>query len=103
LLSGLSAVGEIPGVWRINNLDLLREGGGDSVNAHNNNCDGDNCQSATGEVRVLPYGGGGNLIVCRACYEHEMAFRKERNREAWSPFDLPAWESLAVYGAEVAA
>lgn len=65
---------------------------------HNNNCDGDHCQSATGEVRVLPYGGGGNLILCRACFDHEIAWRKERNREVHSPFNLPLWNSLSVYG-----
>jgi len=73
------------------------------MRARNNNCDGDHCRVETGEVRVLPYGGGGNLILCRACYEHEIRWRKERNREVWSAFDLPAWESLRIYGAELAA
>ncbi len=67
------------------------------MKTHNNNCDGDHCRSETGDVRVLPYGGGGNLILCRACYEHEMAFRRERNLAVWSPFELPAWDSLKVY------
>lgn len=66
----------------------------------NPNCDNDKCRDANGEVRVLPLGGGANLILCRACFEHELRFRRERNREL-SPdcqFKLPDWEVLAVYG-----
>ena len=47
-------------------------------------------------VRVLPIGGGGNILTGRAGYEREMAFRRERIR-AGVAFDLPSWESLAVY------
>lgn len=67
----------------------------------NPNCDNDKCLSATGEVRVLPTGGDGNLILCRACFEHELRFRVTRNRYL-SPdcrFALPSWESLKVYNA----
>lgn len=69
----------------------------------NPNCDGNHCHKSTGEVRLLPYGGklpygnSGNLILCYSCYLHEIAFRKERNKEVWEPFDLPSWESLTVY------
>lgn len=66
--------------------------------AHNPNCDGDQCRQSSGEVRVLPLGAGGNLILCRACYQHEIAFRRERNKKL-SPncrFDLPPWEALQV-------
>ncbi len=38
----------------------------DNDTMHNNYCDGDHCRAETGEVRVLPYGGEGNLILCRA-------------------------------------
>jgi len=63
----------------------------------NPNCDNDKCMSATGEVRVLPTGGDSNAILCWACYKHEMAFRRDRNRElaAECRFDLPDWESLS--------
>lgn len=63
------------------------------------NCDNDKCKDPNGEVRILPIGGDGNLILCRVCYEHEMAFRKDRNRQLASQnqFDLPAWEDLSVY------
>lgn len=66
---------------------------------HNPNCDGSHCSRPQGEVRLLPTGGGGNLIVCRACFEHEMRWRRDRNRELADDckFDLPAWESLKVY------
>ncbi len=69
----------------------------------NPNCDGQESRptcSDNNEVRVLPYGGDGNLIVCRAHYEKEIAFRVSRNRElgADAQYDLPKWDSLKVYG-----
>ena len=68
---------------------------------HNDNCDGDHCTAGTekGEVRRLPIGGNSAAILCRACYEHEMAWRRERNQEMAKDcaFDLPAWEALKVY------
>lgn len=70
-------------------------------------CDGSGpCDPGT--VRVLPLGSNpdhGNLILCRCCFERELAFRRERNRElaADCAFALPAWESLAVYGEEAPA
>ena len=48
------------------------------------------------EVRLLPIGGGGNVIVGRQSYEKEMAFRRERIA-AGVPFDLPSWDDLRVY------
>jgi hypothetical protein len=48
------------------------------------------------EARLLPTGGGGNVIVGRQAYEKEMRFRRERIA-AGAPFELPAWESLKVY------
>lgn len=67
------------------------------AHAHNPMCDGDQCRSSTGEVRILPTGGGGNVIICRDCFDHEIAWRKDRNREVASEFDLPTWDSLKVY------
>jgi len=63
------------------------------------NCDNDKCLSATGEVRVLPTGGQGNLILCRACFLHELRYRQERNRalSVDCQFELPTWDSLKVY------
>lgn len=65
----------------------------------NPNCDGERCTSEKGEVRILPIGGGANLILCRACFEAEIAYRKERNKELApeNRFDLPEWEALEVY------
>lgn len=34
-------------------------------------CCGSHCHSSTGEFRVLPYGGDGNLIICRNEYEFD--------------------------------
>lgn len=64
----------------------------------NANCDGEHCRYQ-GEVRLLPMGSDGNLILCAACHAHEIAWRRERNREL-SPdarYDLPKWASLEVY------
>jgi len=54
----------------------------------NLSCDGGHCETAQWEVRLLPYGGGGNLILCRACYDSEMQYRGETE---------PKWEDLKVY------
>lgn len=69
---------------------------------NNPNCDGSGPHSGD-EVRVLP-AGTGNAILCRSCYEDEMAFRRERNSPNARPplapgdrYELPAWESLKVY------
>jgi len=70
----------------------------------NPNCDNDKCRVPHSEVRVLPTGGRGdnqsNLILCQACFEHEIRFRVQRNRELAKDcrFDLPSWESLEIYG-----
>lgn len=64
------------------------------------NCDGSGPHTP-GEVRVLPYGGDGNLILCYNCYLREMRFRKERNRDLSKDcqFKLPQWDDLKVYEA----
>ena len=71
---------------------------------NNPNCDGSGpCDM--GEVRVLPTGGDSNAILCRFCFEREIAFRGFRNRDLSKDcaFKLPTWETLKVYGQEVAA
>jgi len=66
---------------------------------HNCDCDGSHCQKPDGEVRLLPTGGSSNLILCHACYLHEIRYRKERNRDLGLTFQfsLPRWEDLEVY------
>ena len=52
------------------------------------------------EVRLLPTGGDGNMLVCYAHYLQEMVFRKEMIRTGyWAPAvaEFPVWESLKVY------
>jgi hypothetical protein len=68
----------------------------------NPNCDGGVCLNHKGQVRVLPSGGDSNLILCQACFFHEIAWRKERNKDLCKEnhFKLPKWEDLKVYGAE---
>lgn len=60
-----------------------------------------------GEVRVLPWTRdrwGGNSILCWLCFRREMTWRHQRNAELAEDcqFDLPRWESLKIYGQEVA-
>lgn len=65
----------------------------------NPNCDGSNCQSKQGQVRLLPYGGGGNLILCQACFHFEMVYRRQRNKELSKDcqFKIQEWKDLEVY------
>lgn len=71
---------------------------------NNPNCDGgtDGDCSSNPQVRVLPTGGEGNLIVCWRCFGREMEYRRERNRELSKDcqFKLPKWEDLKIYGEE---
>lgn len=67
----------------------------------NPNCCGGHCLFDEGEVRVLPLGkipDHGNLILCRYCFEHEMNYRRDRNRELSreAQFQIPTWDSLKV-------
>jgi len=66
---------------------------------HNPNCGGSRCTSATGEVREIRFPNG-ILILCRACFDREIAWRRERNRElaAYARYALPTWEESTVYG-----
>ena len=65
------------------------------VKVHNPNCDGNKCHSDTGEVRVYPLGGGGNLILCRQCWTYENIYRHSKgDRDAWPPVD---WSTARVY------
>ncbi len=71
----------------------------------NPNCDGGYCRTETGEVRVVPLSSGpqaGNLILCRGCFDRDIAWRRRRNMELApdAAFDLPDWESLAIYNPE---
>lgn len=67
---------------------------------HNPNCDGSYCHGPF-EVRILPLGGGGNLHLCQACFNHEMAWRQSENKRGVAyPWNLSTWESLEVYKSE---
>lgn len=63
-----------------------------------NNCDGSGPHT-NGEVRLLPTGGDGNLILCRSCWHRELEFRKQRNRMLgdFAQFTLPVWEDGKIY------
>jgi len=49
-------------------------------------CDG--CMDETLVAR-LPIGGGGNLILCRDCWQSEMEYRHDRNNESREERDAP--------------
>lgn len=53
----------------------------------------------TDEVRRLPTGEQSGAIVCYPHYCGEMFWRQDRNKDLgdFAKFDLPAWESLAIY------
>jgi len=59
-----------------------------------NSCDYDH--QTTHEVRLLPTGGVGNMILCHRHYVLEMAYRNGRVANG-VPFELPEWEELKVY------
>lgn len=65
----------------------------------NLNCDNHHCRDAHGEVRLLPMGGGGNAILCIDCFNFEINWRKERNKDLGKDcqFKIPTWEQLTVY------
>lgn len=65
----------------------------------NPNCDKNKCINPNGEVRLLPYGGGANMIVCYDCYLHEVGFwRTQRKVNLWPEAEeIPEWEDLKVY------
>ena len=66
--------------------------------AEQNNCDGSGPHTL-GSVRVMPTGGEGNLILCRQCWENELAYRRDRNRSlgVFAQFALIAWNDAKVY------
>lgn len=64
-----------------------------------NECDGPGPHSTKKEVRLLPTGGGGHVIVCHQCYVKEMAYRRSHNQRLSTSlqYPLPPWESLMVF------
>jgi len=73
--------------------------------AENYNCDGSGPHSA-GTVKILPLSDEphhGNLILCHADWNREMAYRRERNKEmralrtGGEPFAIIPWSKGKVY------
>lgn len=61
-------------------------------------CDGSHCYRTEGEVRLLPYGGDGNMIFCIDCFIHEINWRRHSNMEAGKQlYEIPVWRSLKIY------
>ncbi len=63
---------------------------------HNPYCCGSHCTSETGEVRVLPYGGVSDVVLCFACFRYERNYRRDEMRYG-RQFELPAWTDLELY------
>lgn len=65
----------------------------------NPDCCGSHCASERGEVRVYPIGGGGNLIICRACWDHENHYRRLKGIHYGRPEEWPVldWNTAEVY------
>jgi hypothetical protein len=66
-------------------------------------CDGAGPHDPTDGLRVLPLSTDphhGNLILCRACWDHENAWRRERNSqlEPGAQFATQSWSSGRRYG-----
>ena len=66
---------------------------------HNPNCDGSHCKQETGEVRLYPTGGGGNAILCFACWANENRYNYKRGQETGNPdnFKQINWFEGEVY------
>lgn len=62
-------------------------------------CDKDKCTDPNGEVRVYPIGGGGNMILCHACWTDENRYRFNRGKETKQPENWPQldWAKAEVY------
>jgi len=64
----------------------------------NNNCNGSGpCLGET--VKVLPTGGDGNAILCLACFNREMIWRRTRNLDLAeeNKFQIKKWNDLKIY------
>jgi hypothetical protein len=71
------------------------------MNTVNNYCDGSGPHTP-GDVKLLPTGGDGNAILCRACWLSEIRWRQGRNRQLgqFAKFTLPSWEDGKPYDTE---
>jgi hypothetical protein len=62
------------------------------------NCDGSGPHVA-GDVRLMPTGGDGNLILCLRCWIKENTYRRERNKQLgdFAKFDIIEWQNAKIY------
>lgn len=65
----------------------------------NYGCENDKCVNSKSEIRVLPTGGDSNALLCRACFNHEIIYRKHRNKDLGTAFKfkIPDWNDLKIY------
>lgn len=55
--------------------------------AHMTNC----------EVRLLPTGSDGNMIICENHYRKELRYRLDRTFNDGTSWKFPAWHTLKIY------
>lgn len=61
----------------------------------------DHGHETTQPVKLLPYGGGGNMIVCHHHFLLEIAHRREFKTNTDPTFEMfPSWENLKTYETE---
>jgi len=62
-------------------------------------CDGSGPHTPTGPLKMLPTGGGGNLILCQADWAKEQLYRQERNEELGedAKYSLTPWSEGKIY------
>ena len=60
------------------------------------NCDGAEPHTR-GEVRVYPLGSGGNLILCKTCFDRENRYRAIRTRETSQDWPQHEWQDAEIY------
>lgn len=80
--------------------DEVRQAVGRKITRTKNwNCDKDKCRYPKGEVRLYPIGGGGNMILCHACWAHENRYRFDRGIVSRQPENWPQldWTKAEVY------
>lgn len=67
-----------------------------------NHCDGSGPHTGPAEVRLMPLGGGANLILCQACWSRENRYRYERGRETGAPENWPPanFNTAKIYAKE---
>lgn len=55
----------------------------------NSNCDGEQCRYPRALLKRYPLGGGGALLLCFECFQHENRYRRARGKATGCPENWP--------------